>query len=105
MFVSGSSEHVSIAPELIYYFEVRRHLCTMHYVHERQAEFTGSLTRIEQKLAPFGFVRVHRSYLVNCLAIERFNAQSVTLITGTTLPVGRRRYAGLCSTMERRGIS
>lgn len=48
---------------------------------------------LEEQLIPFGFVRIHKGYLVNCRYISRFDNASVTLSTGEELPVGRSKHA------------
>lgn len=57
---------------------------------DREWEFYGKLADLEESLPP-GFVRIHQSYLVNMLYVERINKDSV-LINGQRLPVSRRYY-------------
>ena len=51
--------------------------------------YAGSLSTLEEKLAPQGFVRVHRKYLVNESWIEEWTPTDV-LVHGDKLPVSRR---------------
>lgn len=64
-----------------------------------------SLSALEQRLAPFGFVRVHRSELVRLSAIRAFRAEdgahAVRLDDGQVVPVSRRMATAL---RERLGI-
>ena len=46
---------------------------------------------LEEKLLPFGFIRIHKGFLVNYRFIRRITSRSVLLDTGSDLPVGRDR--------------
>ena len=48
---------------------------------------------LEEQLSPFGFIRIHKGYLVNCRYIARFDNNSVILSSGEQLPVGRSKHA------------
>lgn len=56
---------------------------------------SAKLMELEEQLAPHGFVRCHRSYLVNCRYIFSVQKDTVTLDDHTVLPVSRSRYAAL----------
>jgi len=47
-----------------------------------------TLASIQDSLAPHGFSRIHRSYLVRNTAIDAFSSDSVS-ISGNSLPIGR----------------
>ena len=47
---------------------------------------------LEEQLIPFGFIRIHNGYLVNCHYIARFDNSSVTLSSWEVLPVGRSKH-------------
>lgn len=55
----------------------------------------AKLMALEEQLAPHGFVRCHRSYLVNCRYIFSIQKDSVTLDDHTVLPVSRGRAVPL----------
>jgi two-component system response regulator LytT len=54
--------------------------------------FYGSINKEEAKLTPFGFVRIHKSFLVNTLFIQRVGRTSLYLKNGEALPISERRY-------------
>lgn len=56
---------------------------------------SAKLMELEEQLAPHGFVRCHRSYLVNCRYIFSVEKDTVTLDDHTVLPVSRGRSAAL----------
>lgn len=46
-------------------------------------------------LLPYGFLRVHKSYLVNYNYIHSIQREELSLTDGTRIPVSRRRYQAL----------
>lgn len=48
-----------------------------------------SMKELEHRLTPFGFVRVHKSHLVNAMSIVSASTHEVCLEDGTRVPVGR----------------
>ena len=44
---------------------------------------------LEEKLADCHFIKIHRSYLVNCMHIFRIGKSFVQLTNGTELPISR----------------
>ena len=80
----------------IFYFEVLRkevYICT----EREQIICKRSMSSLQQELEPFGFFRVHRSYLVNLRNIKSFTNRFVMFPNGECIPIGTRRYAALCS--------
>ena len=71
----------------IYYFEVFNRIVTVHY-RDGTFEFYSTLSRLEDSLARRGFVRVHRAYLVSERYIASIRQREITLLNGTTIPVG-----------------
>ena len=51
----------------------------------------SSMHELEQQLRPFGFIRIHKGFLVNYRCIQKITSRSVLLDTGGDLPVGRDR--------------
>jgi len=84
---AGESRVVSV-PNVLY-FEVQNYVIVIHYENER-FEFYSTLGKIENSLIGRGFVRVHRSYLVNVAHIKALYRQEVTLSNGASIPVGRK---------------
>ena len=54
-------------------------------------EVKMTMEKLEQMTAPFGFIRVHKGYLVNYLYIQRVSTVEVTLVDGTEIPIGRSK--------------
>jgi DNA-binding LytR/AlgR family response regulator len=58
-----------------------------------------SLTETAEELEPHGFVRIHRSFLVNRQVVSAFSSEDV-VVDDTTLPVGRAFRAEALAALE-----
>ena len=87
--LSCAGEQRKLPVSQIYYFEVINRIVTVYYAGGT-FDFYSTLSKIEDRLANRGFVRIHRSYLVAEKYISRISRGEVTLINGTVLPVGGR---------------
>ncbi|MCI8966407.1 MAG: response regulator transcription factor [Lachnospiraceae bacterium] len=88
----------------ILYIESRKHKSFFYYMQSDAANPTASrsgaatyqiyekLDSIEQKLSDHGFLRIHKSYLVNMKHIRRLGNYTAFLDTGAELPIPRLRY-------------
>jgi two-component system response regulator LytT len=86
-FESGNVQKV-IAIKDIAFFEVWKRVVTVHYNKNESAEFYSSLEQLEGQLIDKGFVRTHRSYIVNLTYISKFQKNSIVLKTGENIPIG-----------------
>ena len=82
----------------ILYIESQGHLAITHVTRKgNQAEktyrFYSSLTSLEQQLSSQGFLRTHKSYLVNMRRIQKYQCSEVLLDNGTRLKVSEKNYA------------
>ena len=78
--------------EDIRYFEIQQRIVTVVYAKER-FEFYSTMMRLEEQLFNRGFVRTHKSFLVNKRYIHSIDSARVLLDSGEDLPVGKRYYA------------
>lgn len=62
-------------------------------IHKLNSKYTVFLKmgEIEKKLQTKGFIRVHRSYLVNCHYIKELGNEDAILINGDKIPISRYR--------------
>lgn len=79
----------------IVYAESRQHQVCIHLKDGESHVCYGSLSSLEVPLCPLGFLRVHRSFLVNMLYILKLQSQKVVLKDGTALKVSERNYSEL----------
>ena len=80
------------------YLESRGHHVLMH-VAGTSITASGTIQKMEAQLASDGFVRCHRSVLVNLRYIERVGATECVVVGGTNLPVSRGRRRELLEAM------
>ena len=89
--VSSRGKPVSIPHRDIFYIESMGHtirICTA----EETAVVYERLDAV-QKMLPPGFIRCHKSYIVNMRQIRRFQPPDILLKNGMSVPVSRKRYA------------
>lgn len=71
----------------ICYIEVLGHYLIYHTA-DKEIKARGRMEQVAEELEPYGFVRIHKSYLINLQYLEVLKPTMVTLPTGS-LPVGR----------------
>lgn len=74
----------------IAYIEARGRTKIVHLSDGRTEEVTNTLDEMEEKLASYGFCRIHKGYLVNLALIESLTADEVE-IGKERLPISRAR--------------
>ena len=76
----------------ILYLEVLGH--SVSVVTETETHtINATLSSFEQQLENHGFLRVHKSYLVNMRHIKKFQCRELTLSSGAVLRVSEKSYA------------
>lgn len=73
------------------YIEIYGHWLHVRMEDGRKIECYGSLLKLEKELAPFGFIRTHKSYLVNCRYIYAIEKGQCVLDDGTKILLSRHR--------------
>ena len=53
-------------------------------------ETYGTLTKIEQAISSYGFIRIHGSFLISIFHIRAYNARSVIMDDGKQINIGRK---------------
>lgn len=91
--LNGITQHENVPIDEIRYFSVERHIATCHWGEDdKTIQFISTLGAVEDRLTSFGFVRCHRSYIVNPVFVSEYYYTSLTLLDGTKLPIGRVYY-------------
>ncbi|MCF8357933.1 MAG: LytTR family DNA-binding domain-containing protein [Prolixibacteraceae bacterium] len=65
-----------------------------HFTNGSKLLISKTLAEFEEILEPYGFVRTHKTHMVNLQHVKTFNKAdgcSLTLTNGTSVPVSRRR--------------
>lgn len=75
----------------ILYVESAVHTLMFRTVHGVILKKYGSLKTVEKELAPYGFLRVYKSYLVNMCHIRQVETQDVLLSGDVRVAMGRDR--------------
>lgn len=94
-----NGEIISIPLDDILYLEVQQHNVTAvtrkQTLDKKQKEYSfyASLSELEERLEPLGFLRIHKSYLVNMKHLKKFQCREALLDNGMTLRVGEKSYA------------
>lgn len=72
----------------IVYIDVKSHKLT---VHQQDGIFSanGNLCDIEKEISQYGFIKIHKSYLVNFRYINLIHQKEVILDDGNILPLSR----------------
>lgn len=84
---SGAVRKV-IPTKEISHFDIWKGQITVHYGDQETFHLWMTMEEIEKQLAGKGFVRIHRSFVVNLAYIDSFQNRSILLSTGESVPVG-----------------
>lgn len=78
----------------ILYIESRKHKSVFTYLEAERVNYQiyEKLDQIEKKLNGYGFLRIHKSYLVNMKHIQKINNYKAILDCGEELPVPRLKF-------------
>lgn len=97
--IQVNGEIINLILDDILFLEVQQHNVTavmrQQTQDKRQKEYSfyASLSELEERLEPLGFLRIHKSYLVNMKYIKKFQCREALLKNGITLRVGEKSYA------------
>lgn len=90
--IKNNGELISINLAVVKYIECMRRSQTFYMDGLKNCTVNSRMYAIEEQVLSYGFIRIHKGYLVNCRYIKRFNANTVVLTTGEELPVGRSKH-------------
>lgn len=89
--IQVGGERMDIPLHQILYIESRQHTVIAH-TPRKDYTWYAALSNLEQELESKGFLRIHKSYLVNMLYLRKFHSQGAELTDGTVLRVGEKNY-------------
>jgi len=61
------------------------------HLEGREIGYTANISLVDEKLSAFGFIRIHKSYIVNLKYIVQISRYSISLKGGAKLPLSRNR--------------
>ena len=76
----------------ISYLEVLDHYVSIH-VGNHSYTLNATPSSMESEMEAHGFLRIHKSYLVNMAHIRKFRSRECLLMDGTTLAVSEKNYS------------
>lgn len=92
-----NGELIDIPIRDILYFEAQQHTISVHIQKNNQQiktyRFYSTLSSLEAQMEPHGFLRTHKSYLVNMNHIQKYQCHEAVLVNGTVLRVSEKNYA------------
>lgn len=88
-------EELDLFPQNLVYVETAPRRLVLHFTDmPRDTLRTRStMAELSELLAAHGFLRVHKSYLVNMAHIQKLQSTAVFLTTGVELPVSAHNYS------------
>lgn len=87
--VEKNGQTIKFRHSELLYFEVHSHMITVHTTRG-VIDFRARMSDIEEDLTPEdGFVRIHRSFLVNIKQVRVMDKASVVMENGVRLSIGR----------------
>lgn len=93
IFIANGEEYIVKYKNIVYLESQLRVICLHTLNQTRENRFYATMEEMENELAPAGFLRIQKSYLVNMRYIMKLNYNQVLLIDGTILPVSQKRFA------------
>lgn len=91
LFTSGGKSHLIPLSEIKYLEIINQTLYI--YLTGATISLRYRMEQAEDMLKEFGFLRVHKGYLVNGRKISSIGREELYLVDGTRVPVSRRRYS------------
>ena len=108
LFPAGNEKTRKIALATTKYIKAAAEISVAHSIGANQKEIliAQKIGGAEKTLVPYGFLRVHKSYLVNMSFIEPMEkvGDTICLIGGEMVPLARRRKAKMTMLFRKYGL-
>lgn len=93
--IQNNGELTNILVDDILFLESDKHTIYIKMLNDKRKQYGcySTLQNFTQKLEPLGFLRIHKSYLVNMKHIVKLQCSDVTLTNGLTLSVSEKNYS------------
>lgn len=98
MQINVSGEIISVPLEDILYIESQLHTVNVYALKSNKKDttaysFYATISGLEEDLCAYGFLRIHKSYLVNMKHIKKYQCKAAELSNGTVLRVSEKNYS------------
>lgn len=103
LIVSMNNFFTAILIRDIFYVEVFKRIITIHHKNGTTDTY-AQLSDTENILSVFGFVRVHRAYIVSIATIKTLSSEKATLVNGEEIPVGKKYFPEVKKVFLSQGI-
>lgn len=84
----------------VLYIECSGHTLFVYMKNKECHKSYGSLKPLEEKLFAYGFVRIHKNYLVNAKCVREIGNRAVCLWNGIELDIGKNRRKEIKQLLE-----
>lgn len=88
---NGEQHEIRLAD--IVYFESFKHNIVLHSISGKQYNVQCTLDRLQSLYEPYGFIRTHKSYIVNYRYVYELNKTFLVLDNSEVIPLSRQRNA------------
>ena len=94
------SEQYQVKLSDILFLESRGRMICLHLLGQNGPEknFYSAMNEMQDQLGSAGFLRIHKSFLINMAHVKSLCYKGVTLDDGTSLPISQRNYAAIHAT-------
>lgn len=90
-----------VALDDMMYIEGEGHTLKVWMPDQKTYQIYGSLRSMEEELSKYGFIRIHKNYLVNQRYISEVGKKNVRLRDGSELDMGKARRKEIAEAMNR----
>ena len=108
IFPAGNERTRKISLAAIKYIKAAAEISVAYTTDMNQMEIriAQKIGEAEKTLMPYGFLRVHNSYLVNMSFVEPMEkvGDSISIVGGETLPLARRRKTRMTAFFRKYGL-
>ncbi len=88
LFLKSGHEHIKINVDQISHINSDADYTDVYYGNQKYIS-SESLKYWEDILHPYGFIRVHKSHIVNLSMVEKISKNQIYLLTKVKVPIGR----------------
>lgn len=90
LLLKSNQAYVSVHPQKIIYVEYANRTLTLRMIN-KSLNLNYTLGDLEKMLQEYGFIRTHKSFLVNYRYIENISRRGIKMDTGELLPISKNR--------------